>query len=98
MSTVSASTLTPPQDPFSLPLDAFNRDVVINVTSAFVAAQQAVLGFAQLPPSASKTFIYTGNILNVAIIPGFLDQGIGKSAGAHMIWAASAAYRDRGFK
>ena len=52
--TVSASTLTPPEDPFSLPLAAFNRDVAINVTSAFVAAQQAVLGFSQLPASASK--------------------------------------------
>jgi len=95
---VSASTLTPPQDPFALPLAAFNRDVTINVTSAFVAAQQATIGFAQLPDSAARTFIYTGNILNVALIPGFLDQGVGKSAGAHMIWAASAAYKDRGFK
>ncbi|KFZ02891.1 hypothetical protein V502_11420 [Pseudogymnoascus sp. VKM F-4520 (FW-2644)] len=95
---VSASTLTPPQDPFALSLAAFNQDVTINVTSAFVAAQQATLGFAQLPASASRTFIYTGNILNVAILPRFLDQGIGKSAGAHMIWAASAAYKDRGFK
>lgn len=95
---VSASTLTPPQDPFALPLTAFNRDVTINITSAFVAAQQAALGFAQLPASASRTFIYTGNILNVTILPSFLDQGVGKSAGAHMIWAASAAYKDRGFK
>ncbi|KAK6067512.1 short-chain dehydrogenase [Seiridium cupressi] len=95
---VSASTLTPPQDPFTLPLAAFNRDVTINVTSAFVAAQQAASGFAQLPASASRTFIYTGNILNTAILPAFIDQGIGKSAGAHMIWAASAAYQDRGFK
>ncbi|KAF2098720.1 NAD(P)-binding protein [Rhizodiscina lignyota] len=95
---VSASTLTPPQDPFALPLAAFNRDVTINITSAFVAAQQAAFGFAQLPASASRTFIYTGNILNVAILPSFLDQGVGKSAGAHMIWAASAAYKDRGFK
>ncbi|KIY02385.1 uncharacterized protein Z520_02523 [Fonsecaea multimorphosa CBS 102226] len=95
---VSASTLTPPQDAFALPLAAFNRDLAINVTSAFVAAQQAALGFAQLPDSTSKTFIYTGNILNVAIIPSFLDQGVGKSAGAHMMWAASAAYKDRGFK
>jgi predicted permease len=71
---------------------------VVNVTSAFVAAQQATLGFAQLPASASRTFIYTGNILNVSILPGFLDQGMGKSAGAHMIWAASAAYKERGFK
>jgi NAD(P)-dependent dehydrogenase (short-subunit alcohol dehydrogenase family) len=95
---VSASTLTPPDDPFSLPLAAFNRDVTVNVTSAFVAAQQAAAGFARLPTSASRTFIYTGNILNIAIIPGFLDQGVGKCAGAYMIWAASAAYKDRGFK
>jgi hypothetical protein len=95
---VSASTFTPPQDPFALPLADFNRDATINITSAFVAAQQAASGFAQLPASASRTFIYTGNILNVTILPRFISQGVGKSAGAHMIWAASAAYKDRGFK
>lgn len=96
--TVSASTLTPPDDPFALALEAFNRDLSVNVTSAFVAAQQAVAGFAQLAEASPKTFIYTGNILNVEIIPGFIDQGMGKAAGAHMVWAASAAYKDRGFK
>ncbi|KFY39087.1 hypothetical protein V495_06165 [Pseudogymnoascus sp. VKM F-4514 (FW-929)] len=95
---VSAATFTPAEDPFALPLEALNRDITVNVTSAFVAAQQAASGFAQLPSSAARTFIYTGNILNVAIIPQFIDQGIGKSAGAHMIWAASAAYKERGFK
>lgn len=95
---VSASTLTPAGDPFALPLSAFNHDTAINVTSAFIAAQQAALGFSQLSDSASKTFIYTGNILNVAIIPSFLDQGMGKAAGAHMIRAAAAAYKDRGYK
>lgn len=94
----SAVTFTPPNDPFALPLAAFKRDVNINITSAFVAAQQAAFGFAQLPASTSRTFIYTGNILNVTILPSFLDAGMGKSAGAHMIWAASAAYKDRGFK
>jgi hypothetical protein len=91
-------TFTPPEEPFDLPLHGLNRDVAINITSPFVAAQQAVAGFAQLPVSSAKTFIYTGNITNVAILPGFIDQGMGKSAGAHMIWAASAAYKDRGFK
>lgn len=95
---VSASTLTPPKNPFALPLADFNRNTAINVTSAFVAAQQAAIGFAQLPASAARTFLYTGNILNVGIIPGFLAQGVGKSAGAHMMWAASAAYKDRGYK
>lgn len=95
---VSASTFTPPKDPFALPLADLKKDLTINVTNAFVAAQQAASGFAQLPSSAAKTFIYTGNILNVTILPAFIDQGMGKSAGAHMIWAASAAYQDRGFK
>lgn len=95
---VSASSLSPPQDPFALPLAAFNHDSSINITSAFAAAQQATIGFAQLPDTAARTFIMTGNILNVALIPSFISQGIGKSAGAHLVWAASAAYKDRGFK
>lgn len=95
---VSASTLSPPQDPFALPLADFNLDATVNITNSFIAAQQAVLGFAQLPASASRTFILTGNILNVAIIPGFISQGMGKSAGAHMIWAASEAYKEKGYK
>ncbi|KAH8817260.1 hypothetical protein F5884DRAFT_722271 [Xylogone sp. PMI_703] len=95
---VSASTFTPPKEPFALSLADLNKDININITSAFVAAQQAVSGWANLPASAAKTFIYTGNILNVEIIPAFIDQGIGKSAGAHLIWAASAAYKEKGFK
>jgi ribosomal protein S18 acetylase RimI-like enzyme len=70
----------------------------INTTSAFVAAQQAVLGFEELPAHAAKSFFFTGNILNVTVLPSFMDQGVGKSASAHMMMAAAAAYRDRGFK
>jgi hypothetical protein len=73
-------------------------DNTVNIHSAFVAAQQAVAGFAQLPASASRTFIYTGNVLNVAILPKFMSNGVGKSGAAHMMWAASAAYNDRGYK
>ncbi|WVF71820.1 hypothetical protein IAT40_006628 [Kwoniella sp. CBS 6097] len=95
---VSASTRAPPDDPFSLPFADFKKDLSINITSLYVAAQHAVAGFAQLPPSASRTFIMTGNILNVEIIPGFISQGTGKSAGAHMMWAAADAYKSKGFK
>lgn len=95
---VSAVSFTPADDPFALSLADFNRVNTINVNSAFVAAQQAVLGFAQLPASAARTFIYTGNVLNVTILPQFISQGIGKSGAAHMIWAASEAYKDRGYK
>lgn len=76
----------------------FNRENTINITSAFVAAQQAVLGFAELPSNAAKSFFYTGNILNVEGIPGFIVQGTGKSGAAHMMMAAAAAYKDQGYK
>jgi hypothetical protein len=91
-------TPSPPNDPFAIPLAAFNRDMTINTTSAFVAAQQAALGFADLPADAAKSFFYTGNILNVAVLPSFMDAGAGKSAAAHMMNAAAAAYKDRGYK
>ena len=94
----SAVHFTPPEDPFALSLADLKTDTAINIYSPFVAAQQAVSGFAQLPDSAARAFIYTGNITNVAILPRFLSQGIGKSGGAHMIWAASAAYKDKGYK
>jgi NAD(P)-dependent dehydrogenase (short-subunit alcohol dehydrogenase family) len=96
-----AGAVTPndAKNPLSLPLADFSRDFNINTTSAFVAAQQAVLGFEKLPESASRTFIYTGNILNTMfIIPPLLDLGVGKSATAHIIQSAAAAYKDRGYK
>ncbi|KAL4778428.1 putative short-chain dehydrogenase [Aspergillus varians] len=85
-------------NPLSISEADFTRDLNVNTISAFVAAQQAAIGFAELPDSASKTFIYTGNILNTAIIPPLLSLGVGKSATAHVIQSAAAAYDDRGFK
>ncbi|KAK9311903.1 hypothetical protein V1524DRAFT_466987 [Lipomyces starkeyi] len=75
-----------------------NRDLNINTIRAFVAAQQAVLGFEQLPESASKTFIYTGNILNTTTMAPLMGLGVGKSVTAHIIQSAATAYIDRGFK
>ncbi|KAK9427512.1 hypothetical protein V1505DRAFT_317466 [Lipomyces doorenjongii] len=95
---VSAVSFTPTDDPFALSSTHLSRDTTINIYSAFVAAQQAVSGFAQLPASAARTFIYTGNVLNVSILPRFLSAGIGKSGAAHMIWAAADAYKNRGYK
>jgi hypothetical protein len=96
--TAGALTMNDAKNPLSLPLADFTRDFIVNTTSAFVAAQQAVLAFEQLPESASKTFIYTGNITNVVPLAPVLDLGVGKSATAHIIQSAAAAYKDRGFK
>ncbi|KAJ5144743.1 hypothetical protein N7448_002135 [Penicillium atrosanguineum] len=94
----AAATFNDANDPLALPLTNFARDLTINTTSAFAAAQQAALSFTDLPDSASKTFIYTGNILNTKTLPVFLDLGVGKSATAHVIESAAKAYSDRGFK
>ncbi|UZP32240.1 hypothetical protein NXS19_000056 [Fusarium pseudograminearum] len=64
----------------------------------FCRCAAAILGFDQLPSSAARTFIYTGNVTNVAILPKMLSSGVGKSGAAHMIWAASVGYKDRGYK
>ncbi|KAH8804516.1 hypothetical protein F5884DRAFT_884042 [Xylogone sp. PMI_703] len=88
----------PLNDPLALPLADFNKDFQINTISRFVAAQQAVQGFAQLPASASRTFIYTRNIPNTTIIPPLMDLGVGKSATAHLIQNAANGYKDRGYK
>ena len=89
---------TDAQNPLSVPLASFTHDLNVNVTSAFAAAQQATVVFEKLPDSAPKTFIFTGNIMNETIITRFLDLGVGKSATAHIIKAAAAAYADQGFK
>ncbi|KAL7919890.1 hypothetical protein ACQKWADRAFT_315249 [Trichoderma austrokoningii] len=93
-----AATFSPPNNPFAISLDAFKRDMTVNNTSAFVAAQQAVLGFAELPADAPKVFAFTGNILNVRPLPQFLESGAGKSASAHMMMAAAAEYKEKGFR
>lgn len=86
-------------DPLSVSAQDIEKSLAINTTSPFVAAQQAVLGFAQLPASASRTFIYTGNMLNQLVsLPGILSLGVGKSATGHIIQTAAEAYKSKGYK
>ncbi|KAJ5753518.1 uncharacterized protein N7511_007671 [Penicillium nucicola] len=96
----NAAAVTPsdPKDPLSLSLADFTNDTNINTISAFAAAKEAAASFAQLPETASKTFIYTGNILNTTTMPPLLDLGVGKAATAHIIQSAAETYADRGYK
>ncbi|KAI5459149.1 hypothetical protein BGZ63DRAFT_415800 [Mariannaea sp. PMI_226] len=96
----NAAAVTPqkPETPLLVPMKDFVRDLNINTVSAFAAAQQASLAFEELPESASRTFIYTGNITNISPIAPLLTIGVGKSATAHIVQVAAEAYQDRGFK
>ncbi|KAE9985069.1 hypothetical protein EG327_004840 [Venturia inaequalis] len=85
-------------DPLSIPLADVVKDLNINTVSALIAAQEATKSFAVLPSSASKTFIFTGNILNLQILPPLMSNGIGKCATAHFLESAATAYKADGYK
>ena len=70
----------------------------MNTSSVLAAAREARAVFADLPATASRTFIYTGNRLNIAPIAPLLSLGIGKSATAHLIASASEAYASKGYR
>ncbi|RSM03605.1 hypothetical protein CDV31_010402 [Fusarium ambrosium] len=96
-----AFTYPPDKDSaLSIPVESFVADLNVNTVSPYVAAQHAVAGWETLPKESKKTFIYTGNILNVSVFPVamMLDLGVGKSASAYWIGAADILYKARGFR
>lgn len=99
----NAAALTNPPDKdslFSISAESVALDLNVNTISPYVAAQQAVSGWKTLPKETKKTFIYTGNIMSVSIVPMplMLDLGMGKSASAFWIGLADTTYSARGFR
>ncbi|TAQ89081.1 hypothetical protein B7494_g2607 [Chlorociboria aeruginascens] len=99
----NAAALTSPPDKdsaLSIAAESVVADLNVNTISPYVAAQQAIRGWESLPKETKKTFIYTGNIMNVSIVPMplMLDLGIGKSASAFWIGLADTVYSSRGFR
>jgi NAD(P)-dependent dehydrogenase (short-subunit alcohol dehydrogenase family) len=85
-------------DPLDLHLETFQQSLNANTTSTFLAAQQAVEGFRELPASMNKTFIYTGNMLNTTTMPSLLTLGLGKKATSYLIEASAIAYESDAFR
>ncbi|KAM0478906.1 hypothetical protein ACHAPX_004884 [Trichoderma viride] len=83
---------------FDQPLSGLITEAHINTFSAYAAAQQALKGFAELPPDASRTFIYTGNKLHLMPMEPLVSFGMGKSASAHMIHYLAEVYKSSGYK
>ncbi|KAH6656422.1 hypothetical protein BKA67DRAFT_155054 [Truncatella angustata] len=92
----AAWTQTPPETPFALSLDEYRKSSDVNTTSVFVAAKEAVDGFARTGPGS--TFIFTGNLLNVRPGPRSVAFGIGKAGSANLIKAASTSFDGKGYK
>ena len=76
------------------------NDLNVNVVSPYIAAQEAVKHWETLPTEGKKVFIYTGNILNVAVLPVplLLTGGMGKAAAAYWLGFADGAYAAKGYR
>lgn len=99
----NAAALTVPPDEtsvLSVPAENVASDFNVNTISPYVAAQQAVSGWESLSRETKKSFIYTGNMLNVSIVPVpmMLDLGMGKAASAFWIGLADMMYSAQGFR
>ena len=99
----NAAGLTPPPDKdsvLSISAETFSSDLNVNTISPYVAAQQAVSGWKTLPKETKKTFIYTGNALNVSVlpVPMMLNLGVGKAASAYWVGVADATYKSQGYR
>lgn len=99
----NAGAMSPPPDKdaaLSIPVENVVKDLNINTVSPYVAAQQAVQGWATLPEGISKVFIYTGNILNVSLLPmpAMLNLGMGKSASSSWLSLVDTTYSAKGYR
>lgn len=76
----------------------------VNATSAWVSARESVQCFEDLNSEKELgveggTFIFTGNMLNDTVGPGFLPFGMGKTAAAHLVkHLALVAYQGKPYK
>jgi hypothetical protein len=96
--TAAAVHFASPSDPLSPSLADFTQDLTINTISLYAAIKESLSSFDILPESSPKTFLYTGNILNVKPQPAFTTLGVGKTASAHIVELAAGAYGGKGYR
>lgn len=76
------------------------ESMAVNIASPYEAARLAIKGFASLPASAAKTFLFTGNPYHRQLQPTNVALGIGKTGTAYWIETAAKTteYQKQGFK
>lgn len=90
----AAAATNPPDNEsvFSISAESVISDLNVNTVTPFVVAQEAVRAWETLPKETKKTFIYTGNVQNVSVLPVplLMSLGIGKAGSAYWIGVADA--------
>lgn len=95
--------MSKPETPLESSVHDFQHDMNVNATSVWISAGESVKCFEELGTNSlgaeGGTFIFTGNLFNDTVAPGFLTFGMGKAAAAHLIqYLALAAYSDKPYK
>ena len=90
--------LTPPDNPFSASLENLVASRTVGLDSAYIAAQEALRCFKELPDSVPTAFSYTGNALNQIAIPGVLPFALPKVAAAMIVEYGANAYGQLGYR
>ena len=90
--------VTPPDDPFSASLETLTASRIVGLDSAYIAAQEALQCFKELPEAVPTAFIYTGNALSQIAIPGVLPFAMPKVAAMMMIEYGANAYGHKGYR
>jgi hypothetical protein len=95
-------SMTKPDTPFDTPLDIFDVDMNINAISVWAAAHAATNAWLADPQAIGPegaSFIFTGNLFNETVAPGFLPFGMAKAASAHLIqYLALLGFEGKPFK
>jgi NAD(P)-dependent dehydrogenase (short-subunit alcohol dehydrogenase family) len=89
---------TPPDDPLFASLDDLKACRAVSVDGAYIAAQQALASFRQLPKDVPTAFLFTGNALNQLPIPGVMPFAVAKVAAAMIVEYAANAYGALGYR
>lgn len=68
----------------------------MSTVSSYTAARLAIKGWATLPPTAAKAFLFVGNMMNTQLFPETHILGMAKNATAYFIEMAATAYKRAG--
>lgn len=84
------------ENPLTVSAARLTEILAVTVVSAYTAARLAIKGWSTLPASASKVYLYTGNMQTTQLFPGGHALGMGKNAAAYFIEMAASAYQKAG--
>ncbi|KAK2613304.1 hypothetical protein N8I77_000225 [Diaporthe amygdali] len=83
-------------NPITVSTARLTETLTVSTISPYAAARLAIKGWATLPASAAKAFLFVGNMMNTQVFPETHILGMAKNATAYFIETAAEAYKRAG--